>query len=83
MDNLKLPAYPSPVRYENGIRVDNQIGNGGLMQEVGFTKLELASLMIAQGYASNPGGEWGDEPEEAIAFQSIRLAKAVLEEANK
>ncbi len=47
MDNLKLPAYPLPIaKHDNGtlnttLDVDTA--------SCGFTKLELASLMIAQG----------------------------------
>jgi hypothetical protein len=49
MDNLKLPAYPQTTYEEIGM----QGGIPGIAsytdaREPGFTKLELASLMIAQ-----------------------------------
>ena len=71
MDNLKQPAFPY-IEYDKAASC-----------APGFTKLEYASLLIAQGYASNAGGQWPDDVEGAIAFQSVKLAKAVLEEANK
>jgi hypothetical protein len=43
-----------------------------------FTKLELASLMIAQGLV----GEFTNK-QNIIAEASVRIAKEVLEEANK
>jgi hypothetical protein len=69
MDNLKLPAYPCP---QNVIPTDYH----------GFSKLELASLMIAQGMISN-NQDWKDKWEGRIAESSVELAKAVLDEANK
>lgn len=72
MDNLKLPAYPNIDSYENGNICTPQSG---------FTKLELASLMIAQGLMSST--QFSDNKDNYIATQSVKLAKAVLEEANK
>lgn len=50
----------------------------------GFTKLELASLMIAQGLVK---GWWEDglgaNKLAAIKADSVAIATAVLEEANK
>lgn len=46
-----------------------------------FTKLELASLMIAQGFSSQEFHNTHQDTD--IAQWSVSLAKAVLEEANK
>lgn len=54
-----------------------------------FTKLEMASLMIAQGMLSNSvdcnqGVEpWWHGGFDKISKESVLLAKAVLQEANK
>lgn len=83
-DNLKLPAYPQ-LTYDTIPRGD---GNHIAIQYVdkenpGFTKLELASLMIAQGMA----GTWLEEANgpqyRHIAEVAVSIAKIVLEEANK
>lgn len=72
MDNLKLPAHP----------IITEAGQyNGHADFDGFTKLELASLMIAQGYASQPF--YNEHGSVNIAQFSVDLAKAVLEEANK
>ena len=87
MDNLKLPAYPSiaydTVQRGDGLHIPIQYTDGG---KGGFTKLELASLMIAQGMAAasievkiKAGIGYGN----SIERYSVELAKAVLEEANK
>lgn len=71
MRNTKLPAYPAKSFDANGI----------LRYNPGFTKLELASLMIAQGILSSPdGNQYG---ANSIATSSVEIAKAILEEANK
>lgn len=74
MENTKLPAYP---------RTHEEMGSDEFNDNAGFTKLELASLMIAQGMASDD--EWfaGKDPFSHIAKSSVQLAKVVLEEANK
>ena len=82
MDNLKLPAYP---RYYEGMSSDAYADNAG------FTKLELASLMIAQGMIAS--GKWNAEdfhrkPYDADGHSAgftyaVLNAKAVIEEANK
>lgn len=79
-DNTKLPAYPLPlVQNEAKEIVDSSVWCGS----VGFTKLELASLMITQGYIAS-GAYKNDEQEGLeIAKCSVNIAKAVLEEANK
>lgn len=49
IDNTKLPVYPLPIAHlkEGEIMDTCDYGKGN----VGFSKLELASLMIAQGLA--------------------------------
>lgn len=54
--------------------------NGGGGKDNLFTKLELASLMIAQGFTANPN--FTNLPPESIAELSKAWAKAVLEQAN-
>lgn len=71
MDNLKSPAYPTELKNSVG-------GNSGNAK--GFTKLEMASLMIAQGFSACPSMQ---EADETFANNCVSLAKAVLEEANK
>lgn len=72
IDNLKLPAYP--VTIPDGQRFS------GLGIQDGFSKLELASLMIAQGLcvdsASPTRPYW-------LAEHSVEIAKLILSEANK
>lgn len=70
-DNLKLPAYPT-LFY-------NEVTGAANGHSAGFTKLELASLMIAQGICA----ETCDRGHTFIASESVKIAKAVLEEANK
>ena len=62
MDNLKSPAFPYSVPET----------------DPGFTKLELASLMMAQGIASNAKSIH----YKSTASSAVLLAKAVIEEAN-
>lgn len=75
MDNLKLPAYPV-------------IGGGGTFEngydgfKPGFTKLELAALMIAQGMMASDANIKKSEMDQA-ANNCIEFAKAILEQANK
>jgi hypothetical protein len=71
MDNLKLPAHPTTIANANEVY---EIAGRG------FTKLELASLMIAQGLCADPNVQQSVESIGAIA---VSIAKAVLEEANK
>jgi hypothetical protein len=66
MDNLKLPAYPCQSSLHG-------------QQHPGLTKLEVASLMIAQGICANPAMD----SNNVIPAMSVRIAKAVIEEANK
>jgi hypothetical protein len=78
MDNLKEPSYPL-IHWETA---DN--GAPGMFSNGGFTKLEMAALMIAQGYVSDRNNMLkGTANYEGIAQLSITIAKAVLEESNK
>lgn len=72
MDNLQSPAYPNVDSYENGNVCTPQSG---------FSKLELASLMIAQGLMATT--QFSNNRDLYIGKESVKLAKAVLEEANK
>jgi hypothetical protein len=73
MDNLNSPAYPTLDSYEGG---------GTMTASNGFTKLEYASLLIAQGIVQSWGSaSYGHEAE--IARNARAVAEAVLEEANK
>lgn len=84
MNNTKLPAYPLPlVNNSEGEIKDASDWDG---TNVGFTKLELASIMIAQGMVQRQDREYDPETTkgvEAISGVAVHLAKAVLEEANK
>lgn len=71
MDNLKDPAYPQYI--PNG-------GSGDDYAKGGFTKLELASLMICQGMLAM--GPKTLSIEETVKG-SVNMAKMVLAEANK
>lgn len=68
MDNLTQPAYPW---------IDSRGDKSEFFE--GFTKLEMAALMIAQGLSNRP--EY--YKTEEIASFSVTIAKAVIEEANK
>lgn len=73
MNNLKSPAYPYRSNALDGGHTDP-----------GFTKLERASLMIAQGMATvrDQHNQMYYDPS-TIAKDSVLIAKAVIEEANK
>ena len=81
MDNTKLPAYPLPIANlkEGEIMDTTDYGKGN----AGFTKLELASLMIAQGLCSRQLPEGDSIRTHLVAEYSVELAKAVLQECNK
>lgn len=87
MNNIKLPAYPLPLTSNGEGEIKDASDWEG--SNTGFSKLELASLMIAQGYAANSlGSDQGIQPPallqpHEIADRAVALAKAVLEEANK
>ena len=72
-NNTKLPAYPC-TNYYNGT-------SGEIMADdcPGFTKIELASLMIGAQIAH----KWGGAHAKHVAEESVDFAKAILEEANK
>lgn len=70
MDNLKLPANPT-LKREAMSAHDFPFKYS---MQGGFSKLELASLMIAQGMCAN--GIFHAE-------EAVLRAKMVLEEANK
>lgn len=73
MDNLLTPAHPFVNRMSDSWEdTDNHYG---------FTKLELASLMIAQGMIA--GDHNGVMSGPSIAKTSVIYAKLILEEANK
>ena len=79
MDNLKSPASGFTALYDGE--------NTDVHQ--GFTKLELASLMVMQGMLSNSiDSQQGYQPlhsypPEDMAKNAVSYARAVLEEANK
>ncbi|HXP52998.1 MAG TPA: hypothetical protein VN922_23845 [Bacteroidia bacterium] len=78
MDNTKLPAYPTLIY--------NEATGNPQAQELGFTKLEKAALMIAQGMIQRQDKQYDPETTkgvEAISSVCVDVARAVLEEANK
>lgn len=78
MDNLQSPAYPSILSDFDG--QDNALGSSYTdPKRSGFTKLEKAALMIAQGLCADPSMDSVD----VIPELSVRIAKEILEEANK
>lgn len=86
MDNLKLPAQPQPGVYYPS---NDSVSFNTDPDYSGFTKLELASLMVMQGMLSNSLPlDQGYEPfhhmqPERLASIAVRYAVSVLEEANK
>lgn len=74
MDNLQSPAYPS-LHWDEGSQ-----GTIFYFTKGGFTKIEKAALMIAAAWSDKATTEW---TPQFLAEQSVVLAKAVLEEANK
>lgn len=77
MDNFQLSAYPVHFTLDekrNAYVTSDDVGSAG------FTKSELASLMIAQGGLTD-GSIVKDNQD--YARYCVRLAAAVLEEANK
>jgi hypothetical protein len=71
MHNLKLPASPTLLYDETSGKPNGH--------RSGFTKLELASLMIAQSIAI----DFTPNQDEYLSERCVEIAKAVLEEANK
>jgi hypothetical protein len=83
MENLKLPAYPFAWEGKKDVDGKTEISIVTHNQS-GFTKLEMASLMIARGMVADGWTESvSDGQVEHIAKTANRIAKAVLEEANK
>lgn len=82
MDNLKRPSSPQPIAF-CGDNSTAQTSWGVHEDFAGFIKLELASLMIAQGFISS--GQWKMGSGESSYFieASARIGAAVLREANK
>lgn len=76
MDNTQLPAYPGIYYYTD------EGGENMSAHCEGFTKLEYATLMIAQGKCVN-GFPCLSQDDRVFARHCVDLAKAVLEEANK
>ena len=80
MNNLTRPASPQPIAFHPE-SPDPQTSWGVHEDFAGFTKLEIAALMIAQGLVADPnvsGSTLNTVPEMAV-----KLAQAILEEANK
>lgn len=67
MQDLTIPAFPIAEHK------DTQ------SVSLGFTKLEYAALMIANGFAACPSMQ---EADETFANNSVSLAEAVLQRAN-
>lgn len=81
MDNNKLPACPvDGMAWANANNIVRK--DGPMTPWSGFTKLEKAALMIAQGFISGRNS-FSEGNEKKIASGSVAIAKAVLEEANK
>lgn len=86
-DHYDTQKAAERVRYLNGGEMVFQKGQRNLPTEV-FSKLELASLMIAQGLMSEEDYNMAEKPKgPAITIQiaktSLLIANAVLKEANK
>ena len=82
MNNTKQLAYPQPIAFHP--ESPNAQTSWGVHEDfAGFTKLEMASLMIAQGMASTWLQEANTPQYKRIAGVAVDIAKAVLEEANK
>lgn len=79
MDNLLSPAYPSHLLLDDK---QNAYVSSCDMGMAGFTKLELAALMIAAALIGKYNLKT-PEDQTIIAQLANELAKAVLEEANK
>ena len=77
MDNTKLPAYPLPIAINEKGEIFDTTDYG--KSNAGFTKLELASLMIAQGMFANG---WAMDRSDHFST-AVHAAKRILEEANK
>lgn len=72
MDNLETSAYP----------IVDSTDKSSISP--GFTKLELAALMIGQGLLAN-SPDWSEKETSInwVSINSVKYAKAIIEEANK
>ena len=82
MPNLQCPAYPQSIAL-SGDNPEAQTSWGVHPDFSGFTKLELAALMIAQGFAANGVFNGATQQDYELSIRCVQVAKAVLEEANK
>jgi len=80
-DNLLQPAYPVSIAVDDK---NNSLVDSRDQCAAGFTKLEKASIMIAAGILAN-SPDWSEKDLSInwVAVNSVKYAKAVLEEANK
>lgn len=83
MDNFKSPAYPQQTWEEIGLHGGGSaVAHSTHSKQSGFTKIERASLIIAQGLVSKYNLK--DPGDQLIIAQiSVELATEVLKEANK
>ena len=70
MNNLQQPAFPISEKDYN--RFADSRGPW-----TGFTKLEYAAILIAQGLSAKYGNA------DFVISESVKIAKAVIEECNK
>lgn len=85
MENIKLPAHPQPIAFYPGNETCQTTANHDWDMS-GFTKLEKAALMIAQGHVNNFDMGNGIATKQfltAFSEKCVSIAKAILEEANK
>ena len=83
MKNQDMPAMPCELRVTNAQRQAAAIGNTPIPNKAyGLTKLEHFAGLAMQGYVSRvPHG--GSFLYATAAFESVTLAKALLEELEK
>lgn len=85
MNDFTLPAYPTFPIDGYGSSFHGILPNGDsawCSLPGGFTKLEVASLMIAQGIMAR-GIYTPNQYQGYVAEPAVAIARAVLEEANK
>lgn len=76
--NLQQPAFPNPWKGQKKEGSDDEVAVITHLQP-GFTKLEYAALMIAQGVCAS----YKDAGEDFLVSKSIRIAARILEKCNK
>jgi len=83
MNNLNRPAYPQPIALGSEGDILTPIGQHD--DFAGFTKLEYASLMIAQGLLSGGNGANIEinGTMHSLSTAAIAVAKSILEDCNK